>query len=295
MKIGISSDRDGHGIVELLRSRLSQAHELLFESQAGDNAEDYRAAVNRLCAHLPRRRVERAILICSRALGASMTANKLPGVYAALCHDVSSVRLAVQEHDMNCLVIDSGSVTLDLACSMADTFCDETPAQRPAAAYGMFPRNLVSVIAHIRTNLHRPLDVNKLSELAAMSPSHFSKLFKISMGVSPHQFILLERVDRSKQLLRGSSSKIVDIAFAVGFETQAHFTTVFGNLVGMTPLQFRRKSAESSVQGRGLLHVGRTSLPRNGSDDGRYGRNNRIPISFPGFERTSSVTMWSSQ
>jgi RpiB/LacA/LacB family sugar-phosphate isomerase len=293
MKIGISSDRGGHGIVEYLRSRFSQAHELLIESQAADNEQDYHAAVSRLCAHLSRRRIERAILICSRALGASMAANKLVGVHAALCHEVSSVRLAVQEHDMNCLVIDSGSVTLDLGCSMADTFCDETPAQRPVA-YGILARNVASVVAHIRTNLHRPLDVNKLSELAAMSPSHFSKLFKISMGVSPHQFILLERVDRSKQLLRDSSSKIVDIAFAVGFETQAHFTTVFGNLVGMTPMQFRRISAESSGQGRGLLHVGRTRLPRNAGDDG-YGRNHSIPMSFPGFERTRSASMWSSQ
>jgi AraC-like DNA-binding protein len=295
MKIGISSDRDGHGIVEHLRSRLSQEHDFLIESRAGNSAEDNRAAVNRLCAHLSRRRIERALLICSGALGASMAANKLAGVHAALCHDVSSVRLAVQEHDMNFLVIDSGSVTLDLACSMAEAFCDENPARRPSAAFGISPRNLVSVVAHIRTNLHRPLDVNKLSELAAMSPSHFSKLFKISTGVSPHQFILLERVDRSKQLLRDSSAKIVDIAFAVGFETQAHFTTVFGNLVGMTPMQFRRKSAEGSVHGRGLLHAGGTSLPRNGSDDGGSGRSGRIPISFPGFEQAGSASMWFSQ
>ncbi len=75
-----------------------------------------------------------------------------------------------------------------------------------------------------------------------MSQSHFSKMFKLSTGLAPHQFVLQERINRSKELLRQDDAKIVDVALEVGFENQAHFTTVFGNFVGMTPRQFQRSS-----------------------------------------------------
>ena len=75
-----------------------------------------------------------------------------------------------------------------------------------------------------------------------MSQSHFSKLFKLSTGLAPHQFVLQQRINRSKELLRQDNAKIVDVALGVGFENQAHFTTVFGNFVGMTPRQFQRSS-----------------------------------------------------
>ena len=295
MRIGLSSDRSGHEVIEHLRVRLSQAQEVFIDSPAGDNTKDYRAVVDRLCARLRRGRIERALLICSRALGASMDANKQPGVRAALCHDVLSVKLGVQDHDMNCLVIDSVTAKLDLACSLADTFCDHNVSHRPAAS-GMPPKSLLSVVEHIRTNLKRPLDVNRLSELASMSPSHFSKLFKVSMGISPHQFILIERVDRSKQLLSNSTAKIVDIAFEVGFETQAHFTTVFGNLVGMTPMQFRRVSVgDTSLRECRPPQLGSAALVRNEGFHAGPHRNSSISISFPRFDQTGSDRAWLSQ
>ena len=74
-----------------------------------------------------------------------------------------------------------------------------------------------------------------------MSQSHFSKLFKVSTGLAPHQYVLHERINRSKLLLSHGHAKIIEVALEVGFENQAHFTTVFGNLVGMTPRQFQRQ------------------------------------------------------
>ena len=106
----------------------------------------------------------------------------------------------------------------------------------------MPPRRLARVVEYIRNHLDQPLAVSALCRLAEMSQSHFSKLFKLSTGLAPHQFVLQERINRSKELLRQGSTKIVDIALGVGFENQAHFTTVFGNFVGMTPRQFQRSS-----------------------------------------------------
>jgi AraC-like DNA-binding protein len=60
--------------------------------------------------------------------------------------------------------------------------------------------------------------------------------------VIANQFVLQERINLSKELLRQDDAKVVDVALEVGFENQAHFTTVFGSLVGMTPRQFQRSS-----------------------------------------------------
>jgi AraC-like DNA-binding protein len=162
-------------------------------------------------------------------------------VRAAFCQDWNSARQGVQDDGMNLLVMGACGVTPDLACELADAFIQAKylPGEQ---AFGIPPRRLARVVEHIRNNLDTPLAVGTLSRLAEMSQSHFSKLFKVSTGLAPHQFVLQERINRSIELLREEDAKIVDVALEVGFENQAHFTTVFGNFVGMTPRQFQRLS-----------------------------------------------------
>jgi AraC-like DNA-binding protein len=71
-------------------------------------------------------------------------------------------------------------------------------------------------------------------------------LFKRSTGSAASVRFAGERINRSKELLRQGNTKIVEIALGVGFENQAHFTTVFGNFVGMTPRQFQRSSGHET-------------------------------------------------
>ena len=140
---------------------------------------------------------------------------------------------------MNLLVLEAPMVTHELAGKLADVFISASRDPRENA-FGISPLCLARVVERIRENLDKPLEVRELSGLAEMSQSHFSKLFKHSTELTPHQFILRERINRSKVLLGQGKTKIVDIALAVGFHSQAHFTTVFGSLVGMTPRQFQR-------------------------------------------------------
>ena len=146
---------------------------------------------------------------------------------------------------MNCLVMGACVVTPDLACELTDAFLDASYSPR-VQAFGIPPRRLACVVEYVRNNLDKPLAVSALSRMAEMSQSHFSKLFKLSTGLAPHQFVLQERINRSKELLRQDNARIVEVALGVGFENQAHFTTVFGNLVGMTPRQFQRSSSWQS-------------------------------------------------
>jgi AraC-like DNA-binding protein len=156
-----------------------------------------------------------------------------------------SVRHGVQDDDMNLLVMGACVVTHKRACQLADAFIEASYVPR-RRTFGIPPRRLARVVEHICNNLDKPLAVSELSKIAGMSQSHFSKLFKLSTGLAPHQFVLQQRIKRSKELLCHDAAKIVDIAFEVGFENQAHFTTVFGNFVGMTPRQFQRSAANQA-------------------------------------------------
>jgi RpiB/LacA/LacB family sugar-phosphate isomerase len=242
VRIGIGSDQSGSECKERLKARLtSQGHAAEDVSRGDQPRIDFQSIVGKLSSAIYTGRVERGVLICSRAIGACVTANKHPGVRAALCHDVNSARQGVQDDGMNLLVMGACGLTLDLAYEVAGAFifAKYLPAEQ---ALGIPPRRLAPIIEHIRKNLDTPLAVGTLSRMAQMSQSHFSKMFKLSTGMAPHQFVLQERINRAKELLRQDDAKIVDVALEVGFENQAHFTTVFGNLVGMTPRQFQRSS-----------------------------------------------------
>jgi len=242
VRIGIGSDQSGSECKERLKTGLAgQGHAVEDVSTANQTRNDYQSITEELSSAIYTGRVERGVLICSRAIGACVMANKHPGVRAALCHDLNSARQGVQDDAMNLLVLGVSGLTPDGAREVAGAFIHATylPGEQ---ALGIPPRRLARIVEHIRKNLDTPLAVGTLSRLAEMSQSHFSKMFKLSTGMAPHQFVLQERINRSKELLRQDDAKIVDVALEVGFENQAHFTTVFGNLVGMTPRQFQRSS-----------------------------------------------------
>jgi len=242
VRIGIGSDQSGSECKERLKARLTGLGHSVEDVAGGDQApSDYQSITRELSTAIYAGRVERGVLICSRAIGACAMANKHPGVRAALCQDLNSARQGVQDDAMNLLVMGATGLTPDWACEVASAFINSTHLAGEQVC-GIPPRRLSRIVEHIRKNLDTPLAVGTLSRLAEMSQSHFSKMFKISTGLAPHQFVLQERINRSKELLRKEDAKIVDVALEVGFENQAHFTTVFGNFVGMTPRQFQRSS-----------------------------------------------------
>jgi len=242
VRIGFASDYPGFDCKEHLRARFAQQRHVAEDFPTGDpDQPDHLSAADQLALAIYKNRIERGVLICSRAVGASVIANKQPGVRAALCHDANSARRGVEDDGMNLLVMGATVVTDGLAWELASAFIGASYVPR-GHAFGIPPRRLARVIEHIRNNLDTPLAVGVLCRIAEMSQSHFSKLFKLSTGLTPHQFVLQERINRSKELLRQGGARLADVALGVGFENQAHFTTVFGNLVGMTPRQFQRSA-----------------------------------------------------
>jgi AraC family transcriptional regulator len=100
---------------------------------------------------------------------------------------------------------------------------------------------LMRVVTYIETNIGGRITLANLAATAGLSRMYFAKQFRATTGMRPHDFVLRKRIARAQQMLAATSDTLVDIALSVGFQTQAHFTTVFKKIAGNTPCQFRRE------------------------------------------------------
>jgi RpiB/LacA/LacB family sugar-phosphate isomerase len=185
-----------------------------------------------------RRDSERGIILTSRGVGASVEANRVPGIRAALCNDAHSAFLGAKAEGMNVLVLSVHALEPQQAEEIVDSYLNATLAPVEVVG-GLPPRRLQRVLSHVRENIEKELAVNEMAQVVGMSQYYFSKLFKMSTGTTPHQYVMRQRVERAQELLRETHSALVDIASQVGFETQSHFTSVFRRLVGITPKRYR--------------------------------------------------------
>lgn len=92
---------------------------------------------------------------------------------------------------------------------------------------------------HVNRNLHRSIRLADLAQVAGLSRMHFAKQFRAATGYRPHEYLLHQRIEQAKSLLLETKSPLVEIALAVGFCTQAHFSTVFKHITGETPARWR--------------------------------------------------------
>jgi AraC family transcriptional regulator len=108
----------------------------------------------------------------------------------------------------------------------------------PPRTNGLPRRTLRQVVDYIHEHLNQDLTLETLAALAQMSPSYFSRLFKQSTRLSPHQYVIRCRIERAKQLLPQGQLSIAEIAFSLGFSHQSHFSHHFKRLVGSSPQVF---------------------------------------------------------
>ena len=105
------------------------------------------------------------------------------------------------------------------------------------------PWQLRRVSEYLTAHLGEDVELHALSDLVNLSRSYFSRSFKISTGLAPHQWLLQARVAKAKQLMLEGDSPLAQIAIDVGFADQAHFTRTFGRAVGESPGTWRRSRA----------------------------------------------------
>jgi AraC family transcriptional regulator len=100
-------------------------------------------------------------------------------------------------------------------------------------------RRLRRVIEYVHDNLAQDLSLAQLAGLVDMSPSHFKTVFKQSLGVAVHQYVVRSRVDYASDLIAREKLPLSQIAVQAGFANQSHMARCIKRLTGLTPTSLR--------------------------------------------------------
>jgi AraC family transcriptional regulator len=106
---------------------------------------------------------------------------------------------------------------------------------------GLSQRQLQQVLEYIHEHLEQNIKLADLAQLLGISQFHFSTLFKKAIGTSPYQYLLQQRVERAKQLLKQTERSIMEIALECGFNSHSHLSKQFRQLTGLTPTAYRAR------------------------------------------------------
>ncbi|MCT4655169.1 MAG: AraC family transcriptional regulator [Cohaesibacter sp.] len=116
----------------------------------------------------------------------------------------------------------------------------ETIKPLPQWHIGIEDKRLKKVLDHIHDNLSTDLTLSEMANLAAMSPPHFSKMFKKTLGVSPLQYVIAARLDLASILLRTTKLTVAEICWRTGYQDLSRFGQHFKRKFGTTPAAFRK-------------------------------------------------------
>jgi AraC family transcriptional regulator len=132
------------------------------------------------------------------------------------------------------------SVATLTATHLIRTYSSE-PNCIPVYRGGLGPARERRVRQYIQENLSTPLSLDELAKVADISPNYFISLFHQSTGMTPHKYVLQQRVEYAKELLTHSKLALIEIAYRCGFPDQSQFTTTFRKHLGVTPGQYKRQ------------------------------------------------------
>lgn len=102
--------------------------------------------------------------------------------------------------------------------------------------------DISKVTYFIDNNLGQNINIQKLASISCYSPTYFAKLFHKVMGNTPMNYVLVKRINESKELLSKTSISSEQIAQILGFCSSSHFIKSFKKVEGLTPAEYRRHS-----------------------------------------------------
>src|SRR5215471_11247896 len=132
------------------------------------------------------------------------------------------------------------SVEQALAAALVDAYAGRSCSVRPFRG-GLGPTRLRAIKELVHTKMEDELTLIEMAQSVALSPAHFSRMFRKSTGETPHQFVLRNRMERAKEMLRAPETRVLDVAVACGFKTQQHFARVFRLVCGASPTEYRHE------------------------------------------------------
>lgn len=131
------------------------------------------------------------------------------------------------------MICSMSTITLKTRSLTKSTQLLEVPSGRTLTHDQLKP-----AIDYVHTHIGEDLSLVQIAKVINISPTYFASLFKFTTGISPHQYVIKQRVNRAKLLLLTTDLSIADIALKVGFSSQSHLTQHFKRLTRMTPKKF---------------------------------------------------------
>jgi AraC family transcriptional regulator len=113
---------------------------------------------------------------------------------------------------------------------------------RPVQIYrgGLGAARLRKIKELVRAKMEDDLTLEDMAQSVGLSTAHFARMFRKSTGETPHQFVLRQRLERAKAMLRAPDARVLDVAVACGFKTQQHFAQAFRDVWGASPTEYRQ-------------------------------------------------------
>jgi len=127
MKLAIAGDSAGAGLAHVLAEHLKDRFEVFeVSTNESDPKEFYANLSDRVASGVMRGDYDRAILVCGTGIGVSISANKVPGIRAALCHDTYSAERAALSNNAQIITMGSRVIGTEVAKTIADAFLAQT-------------------------------------------------------------------------------------------------------------------------------------------------------------------------
>src|SRR5256885_16586147 len=117
----------------------------------------------------------------------------------------------------------------------------------PICGLGSARLRRIKELVHVK--MEDDLSLDEMAQSVGLSTAHFGRMFRKSTGETPHQFVLRQKIERAKAMLRAPDARILDVAVACGFKTQQHFAQGFRDVWGVSPTEHRQAFLRSEVTG----------------------------------------------
>ena len=153
---------------------------------------------------------------------------------------VWTITRETDRHSLDHILVDA--LNTALAVRMVRHFIDPSKIALPPSS-GLSRERLQRVRDYIEAHLNDRLTLADLAGVACLSPYHFSRSFKLALGIGTQRYVIQRRLERAKTLMRRTNQPLAWIAQEAGFADQSHLTSVFRRETGMTPGQFRAATA----------------------------------------------------
>jgi AraC family transcriptional regulator len=102
------------------------------------------------------------------------------------------------------------------------------------------PWQITRVVRHIDANLTEKIAIPALAALTRLSPGHFARAFRATVGETPYAYVIRRRIERAQELIRSTDKPLAEISLDCGLADQAHMTRLFRRALGVTPGAWRR-------------------------------------------------------